>query len=65
MMHLDMVIGGHFYDDTQDIVHYTEDVAHLMQSIGPCDDWTYPRAPFHTSWTLDDGHMSLDIAHIA
>jgi hypothetical protein len=53
LLSLDMVLGGRFHDDTQDAEHYSEDVAHFMQSVAPFDDCTYPGAPPHTSWTLD------------
>jgi hypothetical protein len=35
---LDMALGGCSHDDTQDVVHYTQDVAYLMQRVGPYDD---------------------------
>jgi hypothetical protein len=45
-------------------VHHSEDVAYLMQGVGPYDDWTYLWTPSHTSWTLDDEHMSSYIAYM-
>jgi hypothetical protein len=53
------------HDDTFDIEHYLEDVAHFMQSVAPFDYCTYLGALIHTSWTLDIGWMSIDIADIA
>jgi hypothetical protein len=46
-------------------VHHSEDIAYLMQVVGPYDDLAYPETPSHTSWTLDDGHMILDIVVMA
>jgi len=61
MVHLTWSFGGHFDHDTQDILHYIEDVDPLMWGVAPPDDWIYHGTPSHTSWTLDNGHMSLDI----
>jgi hypothetical protein len=33
-----------------------------MQGVGSYNDWTYLETPSHTSWTLDNGEMSSDIA---
>jgi hypothetical protein len=38
-----------------------KDVAHLMQALGHMMT-RHLGTPSHTSWTLDDGHMSSDIA---
>jgi hypothetical protein len=56
--------GGRFHYDTRNVMHFSEDIAHLTQSVGSFDDLTCPEAPFHTSWTLDVGQMSSDIADI-
>jgi hypothetical protein len=53
-----MVLGEHFQDNTQDVEYCFEDVAHL-------DECTYPRAPPHTSWSLDVGQMSTYMVDIS
>jgi hypothetical protein len=55
--------GGCFHDNVKEFIHCTEDVAHLMQSVGPFDDLTCPMAPPHTPWSLDIGQMSLDVVY--
>jgi hypothetical protein len=45
-------------------VHFIQDIACVMQSVGSYDDLAHSDTPSHTSWTLDDGEMSLDIADI-
>jgi hypothetical protein len=51
--------GGHFHDDAQDVVHYTEDVGPLMQSIGSFDDLAYPLDTF--PHLLDLGHWTYEL----
>jgi hypothetical protein len=61
---LDMVFGGRPCDFTQDVVCFMQDIAHVMQSIGPLDDLAPFDTSSHTSWTLDDGQMSFYFADI-
>ena len=55
MVHLTWSFGGRFDHDTQDILHYIEDVAPLIQDVARPNDWRYLVASSHASWTLDDG----------
>jgi hypothetical protein len=43
-------------------VHFMQDIARVMQSVGPLDDLAPSDTGSHTSWTLDDGHMSFYFA---
>jgi hypothetical protein len=58
----DMVLWRMSHAFTQDVVHFIQDMAHVMQSIGSHDDLAHSDIPSHTSWTLDDGHMSSHFA---
>jgi hypothetical protein len=42
-------------------VHFIQDMAGVMQSVGSLDDLAYSDASSHTSWTMDDGHMSFHL----
>jgi hypothetical protein len=43
-------------------VHFIQDMACVMQSVGSYDDLTHSDTSSHTSWTLDDGQMSSHFA---
>jgi hypothetical protein len=43
-------------------VHYTQDIARVMQSVWSHDGLAYSDTGSHTSWAMDDGHMSFHIA---
>jgi hypothetical protein len=38
---LDMVLWRTSHDFTQDVVHFIQDMAHVMQSVGSHDDLTH------------------------
>jgi hypothetical protein len=56
---LDMVIWRMSHTFTQDVVPFHANMACVMQRIGAFDYLAYVHTSSHTSWTLDDGHMSF------
>jgi hypothetical protein len=59
-----MVFGGLSCDFTQDFMHFMQNIACVMQSIGPLEDLAPSTTSSHTSWNLDDRQMSFYFADI-